>query len=47
MYALISVFAKGNSRYAMTDAVKEQNAAKMNAQLDIMEREALAERNIL
>lgn len=47
MYALISAFAKGNSRFAMTDAVKEQDAAKIDAQLDIMEREALAERNIL
>ena len=47
MYALISAFAKGNNRYAMTNAVKEQDAAKIDELLDIMEREIPADRNIL
>lgn len=47
MYALISAFAKGNNRYAMTNAVKEQDTAKIDELLDIMEREIPADRNIL
>ena len=43
MYALISAFAKGNNRYAMTNAVKEQDTAKIDELLDIMEREIPAD----